>query len=78
MSDQRQYTEEVVSSSNLVPGVRDEISFKTPAGDTVSGAMVTAVEYFCHTWNVFVWYIFEGYDGRLHEMTGWVALEQVQ
>lgn len=53
-------------------GVGSVIDFQTP-GSEVYGALVTKKEFFCGTWNYFVKYTFETYDGRECEMTGWVA-----
>lgn len=57
-------------------GAGSVIDFQTP-GSEVYGAVVTRKEFFLGEWNYFVRYTFEGYDGREHEMTGWVAQSAV-
>ncbi len=62
----------------LLPELGDDIDFATPGGKTVYGATVTKIEEFCGTTNFYVEYEFTGYDGRVHPMYGWVALDQVR
>lgn len=66
-----------ITAANLLPGVGEEIAFRTPAGKTVDGAIVEGVEFFCGEWNVFVSYTFTGYDHREYATTGWVAMSEV-
>lgn len=64
------------TSDDLLPEVDDVIDFQTP-GNTVYGATVKEVEYFCDTWNFFVEYTFVVGKVFLCEATQWVAWEDV-
>ena len=81
MSVQSQYNESHRRPSTVTkraPRVGTLIDFSTPGAYVVRGAMVTAKEYFCGEWNVFVEYTITGYDGRLYGTSGWVALSEVR
>jgi hypothetical protein len=66
-----------ISALELLPEIGDQIDFETP-GETVYGATVIRIEDFCDTTNFLVEYSFLGRDKKYHDMTQWVALEDVR
>jgi hypothetical protein len=65
------------TATQRAPRVGTLIDFTTPGAYVVRGAMVTRKEHFCGEQNYFVEYTFQGDDGRLCGMTGWVAGKDV-
>jgi hypothetical protein len=64
---------ESIFDAEILPGAGDEISFASPSGLVIEGAMVTETDYFCGQHQFFVRYETTNCVGRFVEMTGWVA-----